>query len=176
LFQDEGGNLGESARGFFFIEHGLMRVEKRVSDTLSGSSLRVTGPVRGHVTDAQASIGHLNAREETARVKQARLADRAVQSIRLARIGAGWVVGTIEGCSGIRNPGIHVAGKLERALSNILAVFSCLITSLLAFVQSRHVGFTCFHIHRSKRSRGRIPRSSWASFDWYPFLQHDNRN
>jgi hypothetical protein len=120
--------VGESARGFFFIEHGLMRVEKRMSDTLSGSSLRVTAPVQRHVTEAQASIGHLNAREETARVKQVRMADHVVQSIRLARIGAGWVVGTIEGCSGMRNPGIHVAGKLARMSVVKLTVFNHLIS------------------------------------------------
>jgi hypothetical protein len=38
--------------------------------------------------------------------------EKASHHFRIARIGPGWVVGTVEGVSGIHNPGYHVAGTL----------------------------------------------------------------
>jgi len=116
LFQEEGGIVHDEDRGFFFIEHGLMTIERDPTQTTRNTmSLRTTyvpddAPHLSRVN----SIGHLNARaltqgREDAKMKQVRRGERGLQNFRLARIGPGWVVGTIEGSSGLRNAGMHIA-------------------------------------------------------------------
>jgi len=65
-------------------------------------------------TASNSSISQFNARTPSvgkalAMAKSAVAAQRTTHTFRLAKIGAGWVVGMIEGCSGLRNPGIHIA-------------------------------------------------------------------
>ena len=122
LFQEEGGSLYEEDRGFFFIEDGLMTIERdpalmsRNTTSMRTSFLPNNGGPHMPRSDSTASIGHLHARaptlgREDARLKQLRRGERGLQNFRLARIGQGWVVGTIEGCSGMKNSGKHIAGK-----------------------------------------------------------------
>jgi hypothetical protein len=112
LFRNEGGSVAETDRGFFFIEHGLINIERNLAYRTMRSSLQTHD-------DVYSSIGHLNARgstvgREDAMMKEVRKSERGlrpVQNFRLARVGQGWVVGSIEGCSGMRNTGMHFAGK-----------------------------------------------------------------
>ena len=108
LFRDEGGRIDDSERGFFFIEFGRMRIEQDAHSTLA----RQTGK------GTQSSIGRLNARapvfgHQASRLKEqsrrAAEADSGAQFFRLARIGQGHVVGSIEACSGLRSQGQHIA-------------------------------------------------------------------
>jgi hypothetical protein len=152
LFGEEGGSVAESDRGFFFIEHGLMRVERNVAyRSRSALSLRTSFSATnlsqmpadsnsnisiGQLNARSASvetIGHLHARATTvgrkdARIKEARKSERGVQNFRLARIGQGWVVGSIEGCSGMRNSGMHFAGKRLFVIIKMRLLATCNLT------------------------------------------------
>lgn len=113
LFTDDSD---EKERGFFFIEFGLLRIQQDTSFTHSiGSNVKLNSG-SGFVS-SQTSIGHLNARDEKLGREGALFKSNAVAGrrkdqakvFRLGRIGQGWVVGTVEGLSGMRNPGVHVA-------------------------------------------------------------------
>lgn len=119
LFGDNGAG-GDRERGLFFIESGLMKVERDPSYTMtrgSNASLRrKVGP--GFANQRlfnEGSIGHLRARTATIGRKGALLKataghrTRTSHNLRLARIGPGWVVGAIEGLTGLKNPGTHSA-------------------------------------------------------------------
>jgi hypothetical protein len=61
------------------------------------------------------SLGQLDARagsigKEIAKLKEG-THDTRQQMFRLARVGPGWVLGSIEAVSGMQHPGSHVAGK-----------------------------------------------------------------
>ena len=112
-----GRKRAEEDRGFFFIEDGLMTIERDPNqasrNTMSLRAQYVPEENTPRMTRVD-SIGHLNARaltrgKEDAKMKQLRRSERGLQNFRLARIGSGWVVGTIEGASGLKNSGVHVA-------------------------------------------------------------------
>ena len=107
LFQEEGGLVKEEDRGFFFIEHGLMTIERDpMKSTRNTMSLRTSyipenasGPGMSRVD----SIGHLNARaltqgREDAKMKQLRRGERGLQNFRLARIGKWFHQETCRSC------------------------------------------------------------------------------
>eukprot|EP00521_Asterionellopsis_glacialis_P011202 CAMPEP_0195293998 /NCGR_PEP_ID=MMETSP0707-20130614/13943_1 /TAXON_ID=33640 /ORGANISM="Asterionellopsis glacialis, Strain CCMP134" /LENGTH=932 /DNA_ID=CAMNT_0040354855 /DNA_START=29 /DNA_END=2824 /DNA_ORIENTATION=- len=104
LFQED---TSDSDRGFFFIEYGLLRVQRNTGFSVAGGSAI---PGSGDV-----SIGHLNARASTLGREGAFLKSIAENrndqgyTFRLSRLGVGWVVGSVEGVSGIRNPGKFIA-------------------------------------------------------------------
>lgn len=116
LFQNEGGSVKEEDRGFFFIEHGLMTIERDPSQS-NRNTMSLRTPFAQDTSQMRRvdSIGHLDARaatlaREDAQMKQVRRGERGKQNFRLARIGTGWIVGTIEGASGLKNSGLHIAG------------------------------------------------------------------
>ena len=108
--------------GVYFVEFGVMRVRP---DTMhSAMSLTNAMSLGSGVSDAMTSkspnlsIGHLDARASTlGRERAALKQERSIrphdqhneQTFRLARIGQGWVIGSIETANGLHNPGIHVA-------------------------------------------------------------------
>lgn len=102
-------------RGLFFIEEGVLKIERDSGGAANTRSLRGTSSVRGassNVTDG-GTISGLKARSgsigrEYARLKASNSAPQK-RSFRLARVGAGWVVGTVEAVSGMENPGLHIA-------------------------------------------------------------------
>lgn len=60
------------------------------------------------------SIGQFKARtptigKKTSYLKSHKRAERNSHTFRLARIGPGWVIGGLESCAGLRNPGIYTA-------------------------------------------------------------------
>ena len=93
--------------GLYFVETGLMRVQRSSVTTVSMNHLSLADP--------DASIGHLNARSGTiGRQMAIWKAEREgqehnEQTFRLARIGQGWIIGGIEVANGMKKPGIHVA-------------------------------------------------------------------
>lgn len=98
--------------GLYFVETGLMRVVRGVdysSMNLTSDHLQVENPY------AQVSLGHLNARSSSVGrqdsiLKEHRSHHHDEQAFRLARIGQGWVIGSIETSSGgFSKPGVHVA-------------------------------------------------------------------
>ena len=110
--------------GLYFIETGLMRVQSSASGYTSttntvSQSQSVSTPL---VEPSLASIGHLNARSSTigrqTALWKAQKSDlenhpeRTEQTFRLARIGQGWILGSIEMAThGMKRPGAHVASS-----------------------------------------------------------------
>lgn len=109
--------------GLYFVETGLMRIQSSASTgyTSSTNNFSSANAVRTEVEPSVASIGHLNARSstlgrETALWKASHREDqqlhpeRSQQTFRLARIGQGWILGSIEMAThGMKRPGTHVA-------------------------------------------------------------------
>jgi CRP-like cAMP-binding protein len=94
--------------GLYFVETGLMRVQRSAGTTTVGMN-------NLSLADPNASIGHLNARSgmvgrQMAIWKAEREGqEHNEQTFRLARIGQGWIIGDIEVANGMKKPGIHVA-------------------------------------------------------------------
>ena len=121
LFGDDSPFDDEARRGLFFIETGLMKVERDPTYTMTRGSKaslrRKIGPgfASQRVLGEGGSISQLNARAPTIGREAALLKSttayraRTSHTFRLARIGPGWVVGAIEGASGLKNPGMYIA-------------------------------------------------------------------
>jgi hypothetical protein len=91
------------------------KIERDSSVTLTrGSLTQNTLELTRSSFDSEGSIGQMNARSKT----MARRVEKTIKSaghvntthFRLARIGPGWVLGSIEGASGNQNTGRHVVG------------------------------------------------------------------
>ena len=108
LFASDGGPVEDRERGLFFIESGTLKIERDASETLTRGRSTLTRS-RG----SSGTLGNLHARSGTLGRQRAALKatsrDNMTQTFRLARIGPGWVCGAIEGASGLRNAGVHVA-------------------------------------------------------------------
>eukprot|EP00977_Amphora_coffeiformis_P021592 scaffold9519_cov183-Amphora_coffeaeformis.AAC.8 len=124
------GDILLRRNGLYFIEIGLMRVQSSAS-TIGGyaSTMNTISNSCSHTTSAptfdapMASIGHLNARSSTLgqraaewkasqRGDQQHHPERSEQTFRLARIGQGWILGSIEMAThGMKRPGTHVASS-----------------------------------------------------------------
>ena len=95
--------------GLFFVETGLIRVQRTKVNTESGTK------TPAFIYQDGGSIGHLNARsqsigrETTVWKKTKQQTQHTEQCFRLARIGQGWIIGGIEATNGMQKPGIHVA-------------------------------------------------------------------
>jgi len=112
---EEDGVISDFERGILFIEHGLVRVERDPSlctNRVYESKNKPCGTISYNI-----SISDLAARGQTmaARLsvmKAVRASDPVSpgrHAFRLALVGPGWILGTIEGVSGMKNPGVHVA-------------------------------------------------------------------
>ena len=97
--------------GLYFVEVGLMRVTSAREGVMNSQTVNTGNEL---VYDPVESIGHLNARgsviaRQQADLKRSMIAQSHQQSFRLARIGQGWVIGSIEVTNGMQRPGAHVA-------------------------------------------------------------------
>jgi len=122
----------DSRPGLYFVESGLLRVQWSTANTTRHLAHPGYGTINRlnagqdptnrptAVPESQVSIGHLNARSVTAGREMLKLKEQHYQqaahhhaneqqSFRLARIGQGWIIGTIEASNGMKKPGIHVA-------------------------------------------------------------------
>ena len=98
------GAVGEDDRGLIFIEHGILKVEKDPTQSLMRNS-RSFGTLH--------SIGSMKARSpskaQLLSYEKKKSTHRRTHTFRLARIGPGWIVGSTEAFTGLKNPGIHIA-------------------------------------------------------------------
>lgn len=92
----------------------LQKIERDSGRTANTRSLRGSPSIRrSNLIADGGSISGLKVRSGTigreyASLKASHSAPQQ-QSFRLARVGAGWVVGTVEAVSGMENPGLHLA-------------------------------------------------------------------
>lgn len=122
------GDILLRRNGLYFVEIGLMRVQSSAS-TVGGYASTTNTVSNSHFAKAPGydfalpSIGHLNARssnlgERAAEWKASQRGDQhnrpehSEQTFRLARIGQGWILGSIEMAThGMKRPGTHVASS-----------------------------------------------------------------
>mmetsp|Transcript_7899 Transcript_7899/g.9210 ORF Transcript_7899/g.9210 Transcript_7899/m.9210 type:complete len:248 (+) Transcript_7899:1588-2331(+) len=125
LFHLEDGSINEQRlRGLFFIEYGMMCVEinlpNNTAHTRKKNSFRQKGFANSiyatpYLNDSNLSIGKLQARslticEESALLKSVRIPrNERSGNVRLARFGPGWIIGIVEGCFELPDPGTHTA-------------------------------------------------------------------
>lgn len=98
-----------SDRGIFFIEEGIMRIERSSDHTRSlsrslGRSLGASNAFNGQAKSQDVSFSE--AARQFSRLNASKSGE---QTFRLARIGPGWVVGDHEALSGLVNPGTVIA-------------------------------------------------------------------
>lgn len=109
MFKSGEGLLQDRQRGLFFIESGLMKIERDTSETLTrGNTNSLKRRIsRNDLTRMNARTGSIG--RQVAALKAGAHDEMACQNMRLARIGPGWVVGAIEGATGLKNPGCYIA-------------------------------------------------------------------
>lgn len=107
--------------GLYFVETGLMRVQSSASTgfTSTANTVSTAHGVVPRMESSTASIGHLDARSTTlgretalwkAKQDNRLHPEHSEQTFRLARIGQGWILGSIEMAThGMKRPGAHVA-------------------------------------------------------------------
>jgi len=111
LFEDSAtdidGVVDEEERGIFFIEHGILKIQKDTNSSLTRNShgaLRSLSSLKARSPSRAGSYKKLKQRK-----RNITLAQRDTHTFRLARIGPGWIVGSIEAFTGMKNPGVHIA-------------------------------------------------------------------
>jgi hypothetical protein len=113
LYHCHGGPIADCARGLFFIEQGLMKIERDSSIMSINRGSRNPLDLRTFSVGAQDdSLTRMKARElnpQSMKRASVELA-RSSSTIRLARIGPGWVLGAAEFVSGAPAQGRNVAG------------------------------------------------------------------
>eukprot|EP00934_Nitzschia_sp_Nitz4_P003214 Nitzschia sp. Nitz4//scaffold136_size62208//36921//40785//NITZ4_006373-RA/size62208-augustus-gene-0.1-mRNA-1//1//CDS//3329535633//3204//frame0 len=110
LFESDGGIVDESERGLFFIESGLLRVER--NSDLSLTMTRSRSSIGLSSYEPLKTLKHQHARMGTIGRRVAMLKNGIANNpIRIARIGPGWVIGTVENATGLRQSGTVVAAS-----------------------------------------------------------------
>jgi hypothetical protein len=112
-------------RGFFFIEEGIMKIERDSSVTLTRGNIADI-PLDGFTSsfDSDSSVGQMKARSASLRRRAAQMkaaGQERTTHFRVARVGPGWILGSMEGLSGNQNSGHHVAGTSLHAVHDALA-------------------------------------------------------
>ena len=135
LFACDGGKVQDYERGLFFIESGMLRIEKDADQTLTrGQSTLTRSRSYGTLNNLHARSGTLG--RQRAAFKASTREPMMTRTFRLARIGPGWYVrmmpprlssaverqctnrnafashrvcGMIESASGVRNEGVYSA-------------------------------------------------------------------
>ena len=122
---DSGNGSNGLLRGLYFVEYGLIKCDLESMASLTRGS-RGTGGGKGsrsnllyvtpHMTDSTSSIGRLNARSLTVgraanilKKTSSPAQDHGDHVFRLARIGRGWVIGSITEFVGQDIPGVYTA-------------------------------------------------------------------
>jgi hypothetical protein len=117
------GDVLDRQDGLYFVETGLMRVQHSSNYTTMGAlSTEPATPF----SDPTMSLSHLNARTSSIGREGSLWRERNErknqneQSFRLARFGAGWIIGSIEASAGLRKAGEHIASKSEPSPTALL--------------------------------------------------------
>ena len=112
LYACDGGPIADSEKGLFFIEYGIIKIERDSSATMTRGSQNPLDIRSFSGSNANASLTRMKARKLSAQsIKQASLAiSRNNSTLRLARVGTGWVIGGLELVSGSHSEGSVFAG------------------------------------------------------------------
>lgn len=88
-------------RGLFFIEEGILKIERDSTLTANTRSKSSLSPLKMRSMGDSTSMGQANGQAESEPLEK--------HNFRLARFGVGWVIGTIEAAGGLENAGVHLA-------------------------------------------------------------------
>ncbi|CAB9499496.1 solute carrier family 26 [Seminavis robusta] len=94
-------------RGLFFIEKGVMKIERESGLTANTRSLASPLAFGGSISELRMRSDTIG--RDNARMKSTKHSTPHQQTFRLARIGEGWVVGAVEAVSGLESVGVHLA-------------------------------------------------------------------
>ncbi|KAL3931321.1 MAG: hypothetical protein SGBAC_011365 [Bacillariaceae sp.] len=121
LFATDGGIIRDEERGLFFIECGTLKISRDSSMSLTLNRTRSYGHL-GSFGASSGSLGVSNGGTISNRHARLQSLARSIgrskhqsagtgspDNFRLARIGPGWVIGTLENASGTQSPGIFTA-------------------------------------------------------------------
>jgi CRP-like cAMP-binding protein len=97
----------------------------------------------GSLSQLKARTGSIG--KEMARLKAGGGNDTTNQSFRLARVGPGWVLGSIEAVSGMQHPGSLIAGMTFVSLLQKFSITYCRSTLTPSFSLFRTVTPCCLH-------------------------------
>lgn len=109
LFESDGGIVTDKDRGLFFIESGMLKISRDATLSLTLNRTRSYGHLGSQGAGGNGTFGHQHARLGSFARKAAEMKDHGMDHFRLARIGPGWVIGTVENASGSRPPGVVTA-------------------------------------------------------------------
>jgi hypothetical protein len=87
LFQNDGGLIHESERGLFFIESGLLKIERDTSQTMTMTRTRSYQTLN---STSQLTLRNQHARMGARKKAMEKSSGGSSQNIRVARIGPGW--------------------------------------------------------------------------------------
>jgi CRP-like cAMP-binding protein len=103
------GGMGDYQRGLFFIESGILKIQRDAGATLTLSRSNIFAPKGKGLSTLNRQHARTGSIGRRSSVFKASLRGLTQQHFRLARIGPGWLVGTIEISTGHRDPGVHIA-------------------------------------------------------------------
>jgi hypothetical protein len=142
----DAGDILDRQDGLYFVETGLMRVQHSSNYTTMGLYAAPAIPF----ADSTITLGHLNARtssigREMSLRKERK--DQKEQSFRLARFGAGWIIGSIEASAGLRKPGEHIASKslmllVRYSVSRFILSHPAFVCYLVSDVRLHHLPYS----------------------------------
>ena len=96
-------------RGLFFIEHGIVKVERDADASLTRNTNGDTFS-RTMTQQSWGSLNHLKCTDVARAIADMKKNGYWEQkSFRVARVGPGWIIGTLEAISNTVNPGVNVA-------------------------------------------------------------------
>lgn len=153
LYECHGGPIADCARGLFFIEQGLMKVERDSSTMSINRGSRNALDLRALSISAEGdSLTRMKARELNSQsLKRATVElARSSSTIRLARIGPGWVLGAAEFVSGEPAQGRNVAGMSppDSIMSALVAVIQIFLTMMFPRSHKLQTPSFTFSSHR----------------------------
>jgi hypothetical protein len=120
LYACDGGPIADREKGLFFIEYGIIKIERDSSTATMTRGRSFLNPLdlrsmSGNHYSNTASLTRINARTLSAQSIQQRaslaLSRNNNSTIRLARVGTGWVLGGLELVSGSHSEGSVFAGR-----------------------------------------------------------------
>jgi len=103
----DGSDNNQRQRGLFFIEHGILRIERDAfaTNTRTANTLKsINSNDAKRELSGYGSLTNLHAAALSKLTEQ-----QNTRNVRIARFGSGWVVGALEGVSQMHSSGIHIA-------------------------------------------------------------------
>lgn len=150
-------------RGLFFIEYGIVKVERNADETLTRKGNGDT--FSRNATNSWGSLNHLRATDVTRAIAEMKAKGNRSwerRSFRVARVGPGWVLGQNEALSDVANPGVSIAGRFSarQYKRSMRQGFSRFFVFFLNTAQFPSANCITFPTRNSTRSRLVIRSSS----------------